>query len=348
MVEKERVTPVGTHPEPSASRLRRRGVAVAAGAALAGGLAVYGGVASAASGAPQPSVNSEQQKLDKLISQQDKLGAQYDAALSSLSSANTKLKQVNREIGRDQKSFQALRGKVGEIAAAAYETGDNTSISTILSSSNPQTVLQQASILQHLSGENISAMNAYISAAQALRGAQVTAQRTQSAISQQKDKLETQKKTLDATVSKQKAVVANLTSAVEPGGGSSVSGPPPSASGQAGKAVTFAYDQIGKPYQWGGTGPDAYDCSGLTQAAWAAAGVSIPRDTYGQWGSLPHVPKSDLQSGDLVFFDGEGHVGIYVGGGMMIDAPQSGENVKEVPLNSDWYAQNYDGAARPS
>ncbi len=316
---------------------------------MAGGFAIYGGVASAASGAPQPSVGQAQQKLSKLISQDDKLGAQYDAALSSFSSANSKLKQVNGEMARDEKSFQSLRGQLSQIAATAYETGDTTSVSAILTSANPQTVLQQASMLEHLSSERISAMNAFIAAAQALRGAQLTAQRTQSAIAQQKDKLSSQKATLDANVSKQKALVASLTSAVEPGNSSSStpSGPPPSASGQAGQAVQFAFDQIGKPYEWGATGPDAYDCSGLTQAAWNAAGVSIPRDTYGQYGSLPHVPQSDIQPGDLLFYDGEGHVAIYAGGGQIIDAPQPGENVEEISMNEQWYSSNFDGAARP-
>lgn len=312
-----------------------------------GGLAIYGGVASAASRAPQPSVGQAQQKLNKLISQDDKLGAQYDAALASLASANAKLKQVNRQIGRDEKNFQSLHTQVEHIAAAAYETGDTTSVSAILSSSNPQNVLEQASLLEHLSGERLTAMKSFIAAAQSLRGAQLTAQRTQAVIAQQKNKLQGQKHNLDSTVSKQKALVASLTSAVEPGAGSGPSGPPPSVSGTAGEAVKFAYDQIGKPYQWGGTGPDAYDCSGLVQAAWSAAGVQIPRDTYSQWSSLPHVPSSDIQPGDLMFYDGEGHVAIYAGGGQIIDAPQPGQNIEEISMNETWYSSNFNGAARP-
>ena len=98
---------------------------------------------------------------------------------------------------------------------------------------------------------------------------------------------------------------------------------------------------------WGATGPSSYDCSGLVQEAWASAGVSIPRTTYEQWAALPHVPMSSIQPGDLVFFDGEGHVGIYVGNNMIIDAPQPGMTVEKVSLSSSWYALNLDGAARP-
>jgi cell wall-associated NlpC family hydrolase len=111
--------------------------------------------------------------------------------------------------------------------------------------------------------------------------------------------------------------------------------------------VAFAYAQIGKPYAWGATGPGSYDCSGLVMAAWASAGVTIPRDTYGQWAGLPHVSESQIQPGDLVLYDSEGHVAMYVGGGSIIDAPHSGANVEKVAM-SGWYSlANADGVVRP-
>ena len=102
---------------------------------------------------------------------------------------------------------------------------------------------------------------------------------------------------------------------------------------QADEAVAFAYDQLGCPYVYGGTGPChmGFDCSGLAQAAWASAGVQIPRDSYEQWAALPHVPLSSIEPGDLLIYDGEGHVAMYVGGGYIIDAPQTGENVEKIP-----------------
>ncbi len=115
---------------------------------------------------------------------------------------------------------------------------------------------------------------------------------------------------------------------------------------QAEKAVAFAYAQLGKPYQWGATGPGSYDCSGLAQAAWGAAGVSIPRTTYEQWAALPHVATSAIAPGDLLYLDGIGHVVIYVGNGYIIDAPQTGLDVEKVQL-AGWYAATLVGAARP-
>ncbi|POX54613.1 NlpC/P60 family protein [Streptomyces sp. Ru72] len=99
---------------------------------------------------------------------------------------------------------------------------------------------------------------------------------------------------------------------------------------KAAKALAFARAQIGKPYVWGATGPGSYDCSGLTQAAWKAAGVSLPRTTYDQVNAGTTVPLTDAQPGDLIFFyDDISHVGLYIGNGMMIHAPKPGAYVRE-------------------
>jgi peptidoglycan DL-endopeptidase CwlO len=112
----------------------------------------------------------------------------------------------------------------------------------------------------------------------------------------------------------------------------------------AGGAVAAAASQIGKPYRWGGAGPDSYDCSGLTMWAWARAGVSLPHSSKAQYASLPHVSLSQLAPGDLIFYGRPiHHVGIYKGGGVMIAAPRSGQTVRE---ESIYYSRPV-GAARP-
>ncbi|MEV5612867.1 NlpC/P60 family protein [Streptomyces sp. NPDC052225] len=105
---------------------------------------------------------------------------------------------------------------------------------------------------------------------------------------------------------------------------------------KAAKALAFAKAQEGKPYVWGATGPDSYDCSGLTQAAWKAAGISLPRTTWDQVEVGTTVPLSDIQPGDLVFFyDDISHVGLYLGDGMMIHAPKPGAYVREESIYYD-------------
>ncbi|MET9561207.1 NlpC/P60 family protein [Streptomyces tauricus] len=110
----------------------------------------------------------------------------------------------------------------------------------------------------------------------------------------------------------------------------SVPGSDSASSTKAAKALAFARAQIGKPYVWGASGPGSYDCSGLTQAAWKAAGVTLPRTTWDQVETGTTVSVNNAQPGDLVFFyDDISHVGIYIGDGMMIHAPKPGAYVRE-------------------
>lgn len=115
-----------------------------------------------------------------------------------------------------------------------------------------------------------------------------------------------------------------------------------SAGAQA--AVDFAYGAIGTPYVYGGTTAAGYDCSGLTQAAWAAAGVSIPRTSYAQWSGLQSVSTSNLQPGDIVVFYGGSHVGLYVGDGQVIHSSRPGQPVSKVSMST----MPVSGAVRPA
>ena len=102
----------------------------------------------------------------------------------------------------------------------------------------------------------------------------------------------------------------------------------PPASGRAGVAVSFAAQQLGKPYCYAGAGPSCYDCSGLTMAAWGAAGVGLPHNSEAQAGMLPHVPLGAMAAGDIAYTPG--HVGLYVGGGAVIHAPHTGDVVRYI------------------
>lgn len=330
----------------------KQGAAIAAAALLAGGLAAYGGVAAAQ---PDPTITQVQAQVNKLQSQSDQVGNQYDSVTQQLAAAKAKLAAVQRTEGGDQQRFLAARAALRQVAVGSFEEHNQSSAMALLSSGDPATVLRQASLLQEMARIHGQQAARFESAASQVVTAQAQFQRTAAGIAQLQSQLAAKKRQLGKLLSQSQATLDSLNlqqqqqvAASTIGAGGITSATDPLGTGTpALKAVAFAYAQLGKPYQWGGTGPNSFDCSGLMQAAWASAGVSIPRDTFEQWSALPHVAKASLQPGDIVFFESEGHDGMYVGNGMIIDAPRTGEVIRMVALDSDWYAQNYDGAVRP-
>jgi cell wall-associated NlpC family hydrolase len=337
-------------------RLRGSG-AIAAGVLAAVGLTAYAGTAGAA---PQPSISQVQQQVNQLQSQYDQANQQYDQAAQQLSLARVRLAKVNKQVAADMAQFIQLRGDVAQIAATSYEDSNMTSVAALLTSSSPQTVLSSASLLQELSGTRNQQMKQFLVAARQLSASQQQAQRTRAALAAIEQQRQQQRQQAQQALTNKKTVLANLTAqqqqvvaAASIGAGAVItpvaySGTTSSQGGKAAAfAVTMAQDRC--PYVYGATGPcqQGYDCSGLMQAAWASAGVSIPRTTYDEWASLPHVSTSSIEVGDLLLYNGESHVAMYVGNGMIVDAPNPSMPVEELPMNSSWYASTLDGVVRP-
>jgi cell wall-associated NlpC family hydrolase len=130
------------------------------------------------------------------------------------------------------------------------------------------------------------------------------------------------------------------------GGGGTYNPPPAGTLGQ--QAAAIAQQYLGVPYVWGGASPSGFDCSGLVVYVYGRLGVSLPHYTVSLWSSGAQVSRDQLAPGDLVFFYGLEHVGIYLGGGLFIHAPHTGTVVQISSLNSSWYSSAYDGAVRIS
>jgi cell wall-associated NlpC family hydrolase len=254
--------------------------------------------------------------------------------------------------------FRAAQANVAQTAAAAFEDTGSTSVAGVLTSADPSILLQQGSLLLELSGTRSAETKQLLDDASQLTGVEQEMQRTETGIAALKSQLTAHKKSLSKLITTEQATLASLTvpeqQTVESnsiganGSSTSVSYTGPTST-EADKAVAFVYTQLGCPYVYGGTGPChmGFDCSGLAQAAWAAAGVSLPRTTYDDWAELPHISASSIEPGDLILYDGEGHVAMYVGNGYIIDAPQTGLDVERIPMSTSWYADNTDGVVRP-
>jgi peptidoglycan DL-endopeptidase CwlO len=343
----------------------RRSVAGCAVILLAGGLAV--GISQVAGAEPKPTISQVQAEVNTLTAEFNKADEQYDQVAQQLDQAKARLSQVDKEMSRDQARYDKARVKVVQIADASYEDSGQTSLAGLLTSSNPSAVLSEASMLLQLTGSQNELSQVFLGDAQQLSSVQAEQERTEYGISQLAAQREKTKNSIQALLNKENAQLDSLTTqqqaAVEAnslgGSASDASGAitsvPAGTPAQAAAAVQFALNaaalgQQGEcPYLYGGTGPCSvgYDCSGLMQAAWASAGVDIPRDTYEQVAALPSIPLADIQPGDLLFYNGDGHVAMYVGNNMIVDAPHTGLNVEEIPMDTPWYTENFDSAAQP-
>lgn len=332
-------------------------------ASLASAAALLGIAGAAATAVPQPSVAQVEHQLSVINNKSARLGQDYDAVLQQLSQANQRLSLLNKETKRYRATFDAMRKQIDRIAAVAYEQGDINTPLALLTVRTPQRVLDESSILSELSAVNGAQISQYVAASHQLLSAQQAAGRTRAAILLIKHSLGKRLRRLNTLKNQELTLLAELSpvqkTGAAPGSGSGGNGgqKPPPVSGQAGKAVDYAFNAIGCPYVFGATGPcnQGYDCSGLMLASWQAAGVSIPRVSYDQMADLPPVSlhnasgtftTANLQPGDILGFAGNSHVGMYVGHNMLIDAPVPGQNVEEVAL-SGWYLQELDGAVRP-
>ncbi|WUH96502.1 NlpC/P60 family protein [Spirillospora sp. NBC_00431] len=296
---------------------------------------------------PKPTRAQAEKKLDQLNKEMEQKVEKYNQSNEKLKVAKKKLDAATKASKREEASFEEQRSKIAQMAANAFKNGESTNVTGFVGSKDPQAILDQAAVFSHLSQERSSQLTQFLATAQRLRREQAVAKTAYDEVKTKSDELKKQKKELDQKVKKQEALVRRLGGGTSSGGGGTGGTYNGSASGSARTALQFAYAQLGKAYRYGAAGPNNYDCSGLTMKAWGAAGVSITRTTNSQYAATRRVSKSNLQPGDLVFFNSLGHVGLYVGGGKMIHAPRTGKNVEIVSITSGYYLNGYYGAGRP-
>ncbi|MEV4564858.1 NlpC/P60 family protein [Nonomuraea sp. NPDC049419] len=297
---------------------------------------------------PQPTLAQAKAKLEKLNDKADKVVDRYNTATERYKKAKGTYSSLDTSYKRKLATVADLRAQVVGMAVDSYKLGEDiTSWPGIFGSNDPQGRLSGLAVAGQLSQERLQKLAAFDRENRGLKIERDKAQKALKAADKERDAVQKERSEILKLIAQQKKLLKKL-GAYNPGNPNSTgikyTGP---ASGSAAAVLRFAYAQVGKPYVFGGTGPGGYDCSGLTQAAWRAAGVSLPRTTWQQWawGQSRRVSLDALQPGDLIFSEGLGHVSIYAGNGQIVHAPQTGDVVKVVKLSA--YGRNLVGAIRP-
>lgn len=317
-------------------------------------------LAAPEAGAPR-SVTTLLRELQTRYQAAEEASETYNATAEKLKQRTAQAKKVNGELAKAQAALELSRGDAGRLAREQYQgRTEFSAYLQLLLARDPLRALDQSHVVERVAAGRAATVERLTANA---RRADALAAASRKAVDEQKKLVARQKKQRDTVRGKLNEVeallatlsaeqLAQLAGLEERGvaaaqnelvasGALSTTRPP---TRQGGDAVSYAIEQIGKPYVWGAEGPGSFDCSGLTSQAWATAGRPVPRTSQEQWKQLPKVPVSSLRPGDLViYFPKATHVALYIGDGLVVQAPRPGTKVKVSPLASNPLL----GAVRP-
>ncbi|WP_280702751.1 NlpC/P60 family protein [Kitasatospora sp. GP82] len=289
-------------------------------------------------------------QVQQLYQNSETATEQYNATVSRLAEQQSRVDDLKSKVERQQRSVDAGIDVAAQLAAAQYRNGDASAYAGLLFSKNPYETVEiaqllaeasrsQSALLARLRSERSALDSLKKQAEDALEQSRTLAAQQEQAKAEAAKQLAAAERLVSSLTSAQRADLERLEKAEADQAqmallASGVLGEGERTPSQAGRAaVAYALAQIGKPYVWGGAGPDGYDCSGLTSQAWSHAGRPIPRTSQEQWAQLQHVPLNQLRPGDLVvYFSGATHVAMYIGDGLVVQAPHTGAFVKLSPI----------------
>ena len=359
------MTPVPRRPQPAGQRpaARLTSVVVAALAALA--ILPADGVRAE----PAGSVAEARRELNALNVEVDRVVEDYATTRIALADARRRAAAAMAKVSREEVKLVAIKADLSEMIGAIYMSGGGDQLVSLVTTASPTDFLDRASTLDVMARNRASQLRAAAAARRRLRAEQIRATAAEQAAAGVAGRADRTRATIEAKVARQERLLNQLETAqarrdrlarearldrearlarqarlqrvsrdretpVYTG----------SAEGRAAIAVRAAYAQLGKPYKWAADGPDSFDCSGLTMFVWAKAGVSLPHSSRAQRNSGRSLSRGEIRPGDLIFRGRPTihHVGIYIGDGRMIAAPQTGDVVKVQPA----FAGEYVGAVR--
>ncbi|GHJ35057.1 NlpC/P60 family protein [Streptomyces sp. TS71-3] len=332
-------------------------------------VALLASSAQAAPAKPRPSIEEVQKQVDGLYHQAGVATEKYNGAKEHADAQRKRVDDLLDQIAKGTEKLNTARQELGSFAAAQYRTGGISDTATLLLAEDPQQYFDDDHLMSRLTDRQKVAVDSFekqqaATAKKRTEAAKNLTELTHSQATLRKTKEDVQKKLStartmlskltaeqkarlaaierqkeEAAARKAKELAAQQAAAAEKqreqagSSGSGSSSGSSSTSTMGAQAVAFAKAQLGKPYVWGATGPESFDCSGLVQAAWKTAGVSLPRTTWDQVKVGTTVSTTEARPGDLVFYFSDiSHVGIYIGDGNVIDAPRPGKTVETIPM----------------
>jgi peptidoglycan DL-endopeptidase CwlO len=298
-----------------------------------------------------------QRRLEDLNRQADQQVEDYLQAKLAVRRTRGSIRILQTLVAGVQRQLADARAGIAARAAVAYVQGPATDVASLLAAGDPTDALERAQLLDLLATrdtDQLLAAGAIEGAARARAAELAAVERQQAAILDQQaarkariDRLVAQtEQTLDQLrAADRRRAAAAYRPATSAAPETRTAAPPAGIRGNVSAVIRYAYAQLGKPYRWGATGPDSFDCSGLTLMAWAQAGVSLPHSSRAQIGIGRQVTRSELQPGDLIYrYSPISHVSLYVGNGRQVSATHSGSTVK---LQSAWQGEIV-GFSRPT
>jgi peptidoglycan DL-endopeptidase CwlO len=304
---------------------------------------VPAGQGQAQTTATQPSLTSLVAQAKQLEFQINSLSEQYDGLRIQLSHAQQDAQVASRAAARNAVALAGGQQAVARLAAENYMSAGLNPALQALTAGDPEQFLGQASMMTELDqsrGEVVSGLSSQEN--QDLRDQQ-TADQQLAAVRALQAQMSTKKQAIQAEIDQVNSSAMKQAMAIFTQTGQYPDITIPTANTVGAQALQEALTRRGDPYVWGAAGPDQFDCSGLVVWAFAQEGIALPHYTGDQWNSGVHVARADLEPGDLVFFFPDiSHVGIYVGNGLMVDAPDFGAVVRVEPV----FWSDYVGAVR--
>jgi peptidoglycan DL-endopeptidase CwlO len=311
------------------------------------------GMIPSGSAQAKPTIADVQHRVDRLYHAAEQASEHFNQVHVQLQQMRGAVHALRQDQARQQQRTEQARRLVADSIVRQYEGDSLSDVGQAVVSSDPSAFVSKLTSMSAFNSMQASQYSSYLTEAKALsirrdataaQLAKVASLERQAA--QDKATISRELSAAKGLLDKMKTAERNrlLEASRSSSGRVDVSISAVPASGRAAAAVHFAMAQIGKPYVYGAAGPSAYDCSGLTMAAWGSAGVGLPHSSSAQYGSGTHISPSQLQPGDLVFYYSPiSHVGMYIGNGMIVNAENPSAGIRVTGL----YSMPFVGAVRP-